>query len=97
MGSQKKLTVHGAKWTAFLQVYTSLHNKARTQNKEAYALSSRAHILRTFGVEVSRLEVIREEYYDDPAFIQVLDECVQGKDHEVQNTLQHRNLFKGMR
>lgn len=77
--------------------HLSLHNKARTQNNEAYALSRLAHLLRTFGVEVSRLEVIGEEYYDDPVFKQVLDECVEGKDHEVQNILQHRNLFKGMR
>lgn len=51
-----------------------LHQMDGTQNRVAEALSKRAHILGSIGVEVP-VEFISKEYYDDPIFKKVIYMC----------------------
>ncbi|GKV27101.1 hypothetical protein SLEP1_g36308 [Rubroshorea leprosula] len=69
LNSQQKISHRHAAWSEFLQAYPFLLKyKSGVQNRVADALSRRHALLTSLQMKVTRFEVIKELYEDDPDF-----------------------------
>ncbi|GKV47692.1 hypothetical protein SLEP1_g54564 [Rubroshorea leprosula] len=67
LNSQQKISRRHASWSEFLQAYPFLLKyKSGVQNRVADALSCRHALLTSLQMKVTRFEVIKELYEDDP-------------------------------
>ncbi|KAJ0814782.1 putative nucleotidyltransferase, Ribonuclease H [Helianthus annuus] len=92
--TQDKVSHKHGRWLAFLEKFTFVvKHKTGVSNRVADALSRRSNLLVSMRVDVSGLEVIREQLAIDPYFSVILQDVKTGQKSDF--LLHEGFLFKG--
>ncbi|KAJ9561845.1 hypothetical protein OSB04_007005 [Centaurea solstitialis] len=95
INSQKSVNKMHARWVSYLQKFPFvIKHKSRVLNHVADALSRRATLMITLAQEVTRFEVLKEQYEEDVDFKDIFLKCKSGSSIDDYH-MRDGYLFKG--